>query len=84
MHYVQQTTHDKPAEAALDSVLRFLDSRCTQAPQKVRVEKAVRQWVDNAGLLPQGVKLKDSCALDVEQDLGARALQRREGVLGGR
>ena len=67
---LQMDTYNKPPEQALDRALRVLDARCSEAEHRDRFANAVRQWVNNAGLLPQGVRLKDTDVLEILQDEG--------------
>ena len=49
-----------PAPEALDRVLRLLERRCVATGQQQRFEEAVRQWADNGGMLPPGIRLRDA------------------------
>lgn len=62
-----------PAAETLERVLRVLDRRCVTDSHKERFERAVRQWVDNAGLLPEGIVLREDNALHMSADVGEEA-----------
>ena len=47
-------------KSQLETQLRLLNRRCTANPLHARFDQAVRQFVDNAGTLPEGVTLANS------------------------
>ena len=47
-------------KSQLETQLRLLNRRCTANPLHARFDQAVRQFVENAGTLPEGVTLANS------------------------
>ena len=56
-----------PTPCQLDRVFNFLDRRCKAGAQRAKFLEALCMWVDNGGLLPEGVQLVDNI-LELAED----------------